>query len=685
MSSIDPLGWFYWFLSRMQRLGELLARPFMAAYEMLFVGGMKFASAFVSTARFAARIRQALVLQTLLASIFGLWNVIVQVLQLAGKTGGRWLGAIHVLYQHVLDVPKKHFQRAYRSLNKSTWFKLLLGGWNLFAHFLVVEPARWTVHIAELSYRWARSRKWRQILKLSMPTFLLSAVSMLVWWGSILDRSILAKRYLDIGTAEAVASTTDTQTSAVQFSKSLTNYGELAFRRICQIYPGDFGQIVVSDALIRSGVVEDAQRILSRLAPRDRIGNIRAHALLAMLEMSGHTQTPESLRVAEFQHHAEIGIRWSEAPISLLLTLAELYWSNQSFTAALELLEYAALREPSVYCMIVQRAKSIHQHAEAERVRKKGVAAFKKLLESQPANEFVVAQLAELLSHNEREIVEAQKLLADRVRVAASPILTRALSDVYLAKFTVRMNQGETLRAALRYLDAALAADPSSWRVAEKFMELARIGLQTPAGDVLESNDLTADLNDILADGYSVLGAHALLAEHHLLQNEMQQVQMHLEQVVQRVAGAARYASLLARMYLELQDAESARRVANNALIKLQNQQALAERYVDDLMDSLGMAHTQLGNTAEAVNAYELAIRTNPNRVETRTRLAELYRSLGNLERANSLEMEIDAMNRQANSESVLGDQTRGIAAPFGASSTPAKSSTGHFPQPPFQ
>jgi len=546
----------------------------------------------------------------------------------------------------------------------------------LFFQASFLEPIKWLIQLAGLYYAWMKSRRWAVILLYGFPILLLFGLMVLDWRGGRIDRKQLSQWYLDLGELELgaieesfdysgisrsiadVPSSTDqnysrdqrTGFSNVQRENSgVSGYGEMLFRRVHLLSPSEQSYFVIGLKMLEGGAHVQAQKVLSRIAPDDRVRDYRAHGVMAAILLDKIARTADESLFPAFQHHASAGARWRYIPPEVLAASSEICWREGNRNQAFELLDFAAENRPEFFLLYYERAVEAGLIPMAESIRDRAISRFQRLLTQNPQDVYVRSQLAAMECTSEDGLARAEKLLRDGEQLSPGPVLSRALSEVYLRALRVLPKERMDNTQTLTLIDRAMAADPGNPNIADSIADLMQRGSQGES-----QSQLVSALNQELASGNATTGTHAMLSEYYLSKNALAQAAIHLEQVYRIAPTAAKYSNDLAHLYASEGRLKDALIVANRALSIISQRQLLTERYVDDLMDTLGKIYQEQQNWAEAIPVYELCLTLNSERPETRRQLAQVYRKSGKQELAEQQEKLAVTSEQMANRRKTL-------------------------------
>ena len=320
----------------------------------------------------------------------------------------------------------------------------------------------------------------------------------------------------------------------------------------------------------------------------------------------------------------------------------ELHWQRGNMQKALELYQRAASVAPEMNLFLFQRAITAGQPRLAELARERGITHLQLTLRRDPSRAEILAQLAMLLATSDEGARQAEELITKAQSLRPSPILSRALSEVYRIRFVNVARTDPNSAVGFIYLDKAMVIDPSNPSVAE-FMEM----MVRQASRV--SDELQKALSDLLVSGRATTGTHAMLAEFHLNNKDDSQALMHLEQVYQVAPSAVKYANHLATLYASQGELDKALTTATKTRDLLQKTSRLTENYSAELIETIGKIYQKQQRYDEAIESYLQCLSLAPNRAGTRRLLAKVYRKQGDSNNAQlheKLAEQIDTRNQ---------------------------------------
>lgn len=535
-----------------------------------------------------------------------------------------------------------------------------------FFNVSLFQPTRFLSDIAGTIPTWFVSREWAATILWAIPTGLVILVSALSLMASRFDRSKLALHYIELGlqelpdgeavlaipshlssqlnssqesAAENSASDLVTDKSKVHLSQEAQNisaYAEMLFRRAQLLQPRNQNVLVIGTALIQSGSVSRGRRILRTISPDDKKGFEKGHAVLAASYLREYLETKDQKLMEMFAHHANISVRTPSTPVEVLLFASDLHWQAGRQDAAIEMLELAARRSPTAGLRLAARASQMGDQQLVATARKAALANLLQRLQEEPRNVALRTEAARLLGENSSDLVQAERLLLQGLRLGTSHALSHALSEVYRVRFVRQMVDSKAENVDLALLDKSMKADPTNPLVAEVMVDLVTKAYKA-------SPQFQAALYNVLASGEATLATHAMLAELHLFLKGEQDARIHLERVHSTAPTAIKYAWLLTSMHAKEKRWEEAEQVASTTLQMLESEDLVKERFGCDLLELLARIYEATGRKMKAIDSLSRLLKIEPNRISARKRLVDLYRAVGQEQQAQEQEQAIES------------------------------------------
>lgn len=620
MRPFDPVEFFYSVLDLLVRLGWLLITPLLRIY------GLIAAIAFHIVDRFYGKSSSESENNAEAESKPGVYGFLLDLASIP---------------RTVMDNPKvARFLESDFVLKTSDF----LGGFFQVSFF---QPLKWSAAIAGAALTWVMSREWGKVLLTSIPTMILLLAIGLIVRGGLLNREEMAIKYLSLGLAELEAQEASTKSESIleapdlsgqqqsilspspgldqnrmPESQEISSYAELLFRRAQVLHPQNQSTYIIGATMLQKGATEAGRKKLKNLAPDNRRGHLQSHAALATSYLNEYLKTRDAEILPIFLHHAEISEKLPNTPIEVLIGASEVLWSQGDLNRSIEFVETAARRSPSFFLRLMQLANAAGDQRQANLAARNYMIFLRQVLAQDPANDKVRVQIVQLLGNSSEALQEAESLLREGLEIAPTRVLLRALSEVYRILFVKQMIESEQQIADLNLLGDGMQIDPTNPLIPDQIERLVN-----SVGE--KADELLKLLNNVLTSGAATNATHATLAEIYLKQKQTNQALLHLEQVYRLEPMAIKYANALTRVYLELGRVDEAVRTARTSVELLREVDLLKERYGSDLLEALGMAHERLAETPQAIAAYKDSLQYDSKRIETRERLASLYRQAG--------------------------------------------------------
>lgn len=676
MRNLDPIGAIYAMLAWLQRCSRSLIRPTVRVYEILAESVLATFSFIGRPLKAVRSFRDSLLYQSIASFVFNIADAPRELLANRPQSKSKNKDRSYGMFLAAASIPKELWNRPFvRKMRRSRGARQLGKLLIFVSQVSFVEPMKWLVHLAGLLTRWFRTRNWRKILITSIPSLVVLVGSLIVWYSTLNYRFRLADHYLQLADKEFVSaqasssedtdqsknvsptnSTTSVQNeSPVTASPArLTSYGEMLFRRVRAMHSGNQGRLVIGSRMFSHGAISNAYEELVKIAPDDRVGDPRAHAMVAMIYLneSDNRADPELLNL--FRHHAEASLRSGQVPMIVLRALAGLKMMVGEVDQALSVLQVAAEQDASLYLTIVEQANFAGMEPVAAAAKKKGIYRLSQLLESDPNNEDLLSQWAILVSQDEAGIKQAIETLNKHPKLLTSRILSRSLSEVLRLEFSHHYVRDGNLIGALPSLDRAFSIDPSNPNIPSQIELVVSSIFESTTSNSLELTKLDESLSQLLVSGTASVATHAVCSEICRGDGRMNREIMHLQQVTRAAPAAAFYANRLVRLLFQIGQDQEAVKVANNSLSILQERDLLSEPHVDDLLDALGEVYQKVGRAEEAIQVFELSLGFNPSRIATRTKLAAIYSITGDQIKADSHQQAIAATEQLTQQQQLL-------------------------------
>lgn len=548
-------------------------------------------------------------------------------------------------------VPEKKGSSLLQTAEKITESGRIASAIQFLLHSSFVQPFYWLVGLLGLSFEWLVTRQWPRILVLAIPTFLMVILAGSVWYGSRMDRRTSAIHYFELGLKELdrleaqkpglpdVSPVSSTSSSESAHENGANNepesghyeYVEMLFNRSLLLQPVSRWRFTLGATMLDRGAFEVGRKLLRRIAPDSGRGMVQAHAAVATSYLNEFNRTGNQSLMAPFMHHAKIAIAQRETPKEVFIALAGAYQQSGSSEESLRVLQTAAERYSGISLVAFQQALNSGNNEMALRLKPRVIQEMEAALSKDPANAKLRVRLVQMLDTDKQGLIRSEEIVREGLQIQLDPLLTRTLSEVYRIAFVRQLLESNQTQVDLALLDAAMQADPSNPLVTDQIFSLVNSSKRP-----LE--ELSEYLFEILASGNATGSTHAILSEIRLRQGNPEAAIGHLQQVVQMMPNAAKFADQLAQIYISQDKVDAAIQVSVEALSILDRNGQLKERYVDNLLLTVGHLFIQVGRFVDAESALENALKINPNLEEARVELIKHYRTMGKDQEASEHE-----------------------------------------------
>jgi len=506
----------------------------------------------------------------------------------------------------------------------------------------------------EYFFTWIFTRQWWSAIFFCAPFGLFAVASLaLVTYGSWLDRATLVERYGewvdeelpdvmqhlsedatqndDEDSQETSREDGDLSDSQDVAEEEVTAYGEMLLRRLLQLEDSNSrATYMVAAQLSRTGRNGQTRQMMRRIAPEGGGGFVPAHTWLATDQLvRQRISGVDSDRLAA---DLSMAAGWIHTNPKLLGVYADLLVSQNKIDEALKILGQASQRDSSMRIKLANLAARYGRKQRLDRVSTEAKAEIRKRMEADTATAEDLEHLANLflLEQNPDGALHAVRL--GFKKNPDSPGLKRLASEAYRMQYIMTaVLSGDEAKVNLSLLDAALKSDPTNPGVGDEIAKLLAAGREP-------SPSLQRALEQQLANGHATALAHILLAERSLSDENLTDAIPHLELALRQAPNNPSVMNNLA-LALARSDPESLERplILSTGAVRVNPGSA---QYLDTLGEILAMSGDQFG----AVNAYETAIRLDGSRIDTRTRLVQLYHDLKMISMAERQEQEISKL-----------------------------------------
>lgn len=387
-----------------------------------------------------------------------------------------------------------------------------------------------------------------------------------------------------------------------------------------------------------------ALSILNELAPEDAPGYAKAHSIMANRYFAKPTRSAMeragNLDVA-LKHVDHVLTRDEEDEASKLLK-GRILLAKQEFAAAYDIFESLLENNPNFYRELVELNKRLKRTERNNLIIERALNRFQQLANTKAVqennNQWLLVQVGmtrtqqeleqfeEIETRINRELEKYGKAEADAPRITR---LKEMLADTYLvwagtiATDAVTLDGVEeaTQEKLLELYSKAYQCDSDNHSVMQAIARLALSPIETIATQARVIYDPEADRNA----PSSVLNQ---LGNHALLNKRFADAIRYYERAREKEPRNAPILNNLAYSYLVVEDnnAERALQLINEALRILPRDVDKVE--ASKFLHTKGTALKQLNRQEEAISAFERAIKSRPDHVDSLRSVIECYRAL---------------------------------------------------------
>ena len=410
-------------------------------------------------------------------------------------------------------------------------------------------------------------------------------------------------------------------------------YVELLSKRILGIQPRD------QEAHYRLGLIysitgdlEAAEAEFSDLAS-GKFGEFpQANAWMAkeLLKRKGAgVQVP----FPELLSHLEKACKWKEVDFRLISLYARMLDESGETLQAIAAVKKGAVTKPELN---LDLARLYLKTGSLEELKTAAILAedvFLKRLNTPQEQESDRLAVAEVRKMTKR-LEQAAEILTEGLRNKSSgPATQRELSEIQRLIYvkSIRKTVKDEYEADISLLEKVVETDPSNPNISYEIAKMLPLKIK-PSKKLLETFKHQVEL------GITNAPAYILLAEGYLATGKFKEAIKNWEFALIQEPNHIGTMNNLALVLAKLSDTN-----VDRSLSLLNKALALSPANAE-LLDSLGDVYSIAKKPQEALNKYELAIRNDPSRLETRKKLLGVYQLLGMQEMAKTLSKEIEKM-----------------------------------------
>lgn len=372
----------------------------------------------------------------------------------------------------------------------------------------------------------------------------------------------------------------------------------------------------------RTGAEDRAKRVLDDLAPEDRSGYPPAHRMLAIMASERFRITGDPAEVERLRWHLEHADQ-EKSPD--MYRASGLYYASQGNTdKAIEVLLLAVESRPDVYFEIAELLVRKGRREEASKVIQKAETVYQARFDADPLDDEARLRLATTLFALGK-LPDAERLVKERLATGDDKKFRQLLSIIFVRFFDYQIESDQPLAEALASLQKSLDADVDNREALQRLWALATRKEES-------RDEVRTVLLDSIAAGGSSAMAHFVLGVVEWLEDNRDSASFHLERALELAPGWGVVANNLA--YLQAMDENSDLEGAEQlASIAVQSDPGNAEYW-----DTRAIIRQKRGDLRGAATDFQQALDRAPDKAKFRTRLASIYRQMGQNELAEAFE-----------------------------------------------
>lgn len=380
----------------------------------------------------------------------------------------------------------------------------------------------------------------------------------------------------------------------------------------------------------QAGESAAARAILTELAPDATVGYGPAHRQRALILTAESERTPDPAILEQLYWHLRHGAREDTAEAHRLW--ASYFLKVNKPQDAVSRLESAARKDPNLWLTAARLAGAVGQTDSMNRFLDRAKVNTKTILDSNPHDVQQRLMLVQAMVQ-EDQLDEAERVLAEGLRVVDDPTLRRACSDLMLLKFD-RTNDDD-ISVRVSYLSEASKFDANNPAIYARMVGF----YQSQKSDAAKKG-LRSSLQRAIVQGKGTAFAHFALGSVFWLEKDQKQSLFHLEKAFELAPQMLDVANNLAWLLAKgpEPDLERAEELIRSAIEKRPND----VRYHDTLAGVLEESQ----RWDEALVELEKVLSATSGRTspDLHKRLATVYRALGNKSMAEMHEEEAEQL-----------------------------------------
>ena len=342
-----------------------------------------------------------------------------------------------------------------------------------------------------------------------------------------------------------------------------------------------------------------------------------------------------SFSAPELVGYLEKATKWKEVDFRLISFYAKLLEKTGATDKAVSVAKQAAILRPELNLELARLYWRIGSKEEVKSAAAVAEEIFLKRLNTPTEKESDRIAVAETRMMTDRLDQAAETLVEGLLTKASGPATKRELSEMQrliYRKSVVKTDDGK-FQADVSLLEKAADTDPLNVNLSTEIAAMLRL-------EITPSAMLTNVLRKQMELGISSVATHIALAEGFFVKGRTKQAITNWEIVLKKDPNNLGVLNNLS-LCLAKESVENVPRSLEMINRALELSPANAE-----LLDTLGDILMIVKRYQEALGKYELAVKVDKSRIETRKKLVTVYRLLGMDGQANTMTSVINEMER---------------------------------------
>ena len=336
----------------------------------------------------------------------------------------------------------------------------------------------------------------------------------------------------------------------------------------------------------------------------------------------------------ELLSNLEKASKWKDIDFRLVLLYARVLEETGDTLKAIAVSRQAATSRPESNLELARLYSRLGTKNEMRAAANIAEEVFSKKLNTPQETESDRLAVAEARKLTDR-LEQAANILTDGMRINGSPAIKRELSEVLLLIYmnSIFKTEAGPWQADLEQLEKAGEVDPSNPHISGEIARLLPLRIKP-------SKKLMGLLKQQIEDGITSVSAHNLLAEGYFALGNLKEAVKNWELALAKDPNNVGTLNNLALVLARTSDAN-----VDPSLNLLTKALSLSPGNAE-LLDSLGDVLLIAKRPKDAINKFELAVRNDPSRIETRKKLIKAYELNGMQDQAKETKKVIQRMEK---------------------------------------